>query len=137
MRAVTQEDLMGCGIACVASVLGKSYKSAKKLFAGPGHALSRGYYCREIVEALEEGRKKYKSAKISDKNRQFLEKDGTIVFTGRSKKYPAGHYLAKSDKGWMNPWINFPSIFPVKSGFQKTLPGKPGERSHGKNRLGN
>jgi len=54
----------------------------------------------------------------------LLNQNGAIVFVERSKKYPAGHYLIKTKKGWMNPWINFPNISSAKSGFQKVLPGK-------------
>jgi len=36
---------------------------------------------------------------------------------------PAGHYLAKADDEWMDPWINFPSITPAKSGFRTEVPG--------------
>ena len=54
----------------------------------------------------------------------MLNTEGVIVFIERSKKYPAGHYVIKTKKGWMNSWINFPNIFPAESGFQKDLPGK-------------
>jgi hypothetical protein len=124
MKSVTQEEPMGCGIACVAMALNKSYKSAKRLFDNPEYALTRGYYCREIIKVLNQKRKNYDFLKVNEKNKSILNKEGGIVFIERSKKYPAGHYLIKTKKGWMNPWINFPNISPGKSGFQKILPGK-------------
>ncbi|MFH1915958.1 MAG: hypothetical protein ABIJ21_01725 [Nanoarchaeota archaeon] len=51
-------------------------------------------------------------------------KPGTIVFIERNTTYPAGHYLLKTSRGWMNPWINYPKIKPAKAGFQQKIPGK-------------
>ena len=124
MKSITQEESMGCSIACVAMALNKSYKSTKKLFDNPEYALTRGYYCREVVKALNKKEKDYVFSKINEKNKSLLKNEGIIVFIKRSKKYPAGHYLIKTKKGWMNPWINFPNISPAKSGFQKNFPGK-------------
>ena len=42
----------------------------------------------------------------------------------KSNAAPAGHYLLKTKKGWMNPWINYPQIKPAKAGFQQKIPGK-------------
>lgn len=124
MKSITQEEIMGCGIACVAVALNKSYKLTKKLFDNPEYASTRGYYCREIINVLNRKGKNYTFKKINKKDEIMLKKEGVIVFIERSKKYPAGHYLIKTKKGWMNPWINFPKISLAKSGFQKNLPGK-------------
>lgn len=124
MKSITQEELMGCGIACVAVALNKSYKSTKELFDNPKYASTKGYYCREIIKVLNKKFGNYNYSKVSEKNKSLLRQNGTIVFIERSKRYPSGHYLIKTKKGWMNPWINFPDISPAKSGFQKTLPGK-------------
>ena len=124
MKSVTQEDLMGCGIACVAIVLNKSYKSTKRLFDNPEYASTRGYYCPELISVLNKKLENYVFAKVSEKNKKLIDQNGTIVFIERNKKYPTGHHLIKTNKGWMNPWINFPQIKPAKSGFQRKLPGK-------------
>ncbi|MBS3093656.1 hypothetical protein J4456_03710 [Candidatus Pacearchaeota archaeon] len=122
MKSVTQEDLMGCGIACAAVILNKSYDSTKKLF-NKNHAISRGYYCGKIVKVLNRPKKEfYKFAKVNDRNKKFLQENGTIIFT-KGNKYPLGYYLIKTRRGWMNPWINFPKLS-AESGFQKKLPGK-------------
>ena len=125
ISSVTQEDPAGCAIACVAAVLRTSYRSAKRLFECPEHASSRGFYCREIVHALNKKQAGYTFSKVSEKNKQLLKEMGCTVFIEKSRKYPLGHFLVKTKKGWMNPWINFPSITPAQSGFQQKLPGKP------------
>lgn len=120
MEPVTQEDLAGCGIACTAFVLKKTYSETKKLF-DESLASFEGYYCEDIVKALALQGMKFSYIEYSG------EKDireGSIVFIGRDEKYPIGHYLVKTARGWMNPWINFPCITPAESGFQKEIPGK-------------
>ncbi len=125
MKPVAQEDLMGCGIACVAYALNKPYAKAKKFFSNPKKASFRGHYCREIVSALGRANLAYDYLKITERNKRILTKPGVIVFVRRGKKHPDGHYLIRTARGWMNSWINFPSIRPLKAGFQKRLPGKP------------
>ena len=123
LKIVTQEQGAGCAIACIASILGTSYKNVLKLF-DKNRAPTRGYYSNEIVSALRKKGLNYKYAKLTNKTKKYLEDYGSIVFIKRSKKYPLGHYLLKTKRGWMNSWINFPNIKPAKSGFQKKLPGK-------------
>jgi len=122
MKLVTQEEQAGCGVACVASILKLKYRQAKKLFKKNS---TKGYYCKELVSALRKSGKNYSYKKISHSTKKYLNENGTIVFIRKSKKYPIGHYLLKTKNGWMNSWINYPSIKPVKSGYNKKLPGKP------------
>ncbi len=123
MKAVVQEHPMGCGIACVACVSGVSYSAVFKVIKRE-YALARGYFCRELVQALSRLGFEYDYKKVNAKTRKYINKEGTIVFIAPSKKYPRGHYLVRTRKGWMNPWINFPSIVPAKADFTKKLPGK-------------
>jgi len=125
MKPIAQEQSMGCAVACVASLLGLSYKGALNLFVNKSYASTRGYYCKEISQALLKRGLNYGWKKVSLKTNYMLNRKGVIIFIARSKKYPAGHYLIRTQKGWMNPWINFPQIAPAKAGFQKRLPGKP------------
>ena len=125
MKLIVQEHPMGCAVACVASLLGTSYRGALALFNNKSYASTKGYYCKDIGKALKKKRLVYVWKKFSSGSRLLLNKKGVIVFISRSKKYPAGHYLLKTGRGWMNPWINFPQIAPAKAGFQKRLPGKP------------
>lgn len=122
-RSVTQEEPLGCGIACVAYICEISYKTAKKkYFKNNNRAITLGYFCKDLVTALSKAGKSYSFMRVKKKP---TFKNGTIVFISRSKRYPMGHYLVKTDYGWMNPWINFPDIKPARSCFSKKLPGKP------------
>ena len=123
-KAVTQNHGLGCGVACVASVLGLNYKQALKLFKKPKNAWTVGFYCKDIVTALKTGNKKYSFKKLTSKNDPILKIKGTIIFSTYSKSYPYGHYLVRTQFGWMNPWINYPEIAPAKSGFVRKLPAK-------------
>ena len=126
MNAIAQEDLYGCGVACLASVADVTYKQALKLFInGKNKAMRVGFYCPEFVAALAKKGLNYewraiKSPKV--KNRIYHE--GTIVFIQKSKKYPGGHFLSRGEGMWMDPWINYPDIN-IKAGFRKRLPEKP------------
>ena len=122
-KPITQEQTMGCCIACVASLLGLSYKKALELFRKE-YASTRGYYLKDLILALNKKGLKYTYSKFNGNNKKYLGMLGSIVFVKRSKKYPAGHYLLKTSKGWMNPWINYPNINPAKSGFNKEIPGE-------------
>lgn len=124
-KPVTQEHAFGCAVACVAYITGKSYKNALKLFRHPEYAATtRGYYCREIVKALKNAGFDYDYCYAKPSKRKLLSLNNIIVFIARCKRYPTGHYLAYKNKKCMNPWINFPSIIPARSGFSKSLPGK-------------
>ncbi|MBI2621632.1 MAG: hypothetical protein HYW63_03255 [Candidatus Levybacteria bacterium] len=123
MKAVRQEHFSGCAVACVAFVLRTNYKSALKSFdKGSERARIRGFYSREIIVALERNGLKYALKYVGRKKNDDYPK-GTIVFTKRDSKRPFGHYLCKTEKGWMDPWINFPRLS-AKAGFRKHLPGK-------------
>lgn len=121
LKAVRQEDMMGCAIACVACVAGISYADSRKLFMGFGDPNKTGYACRHIVEALSKVGLNCGHHKIKDR---ITWKEGMIVFICRCERYPVGHYLTYTKKGWMDPWINMPEIINVTAGFQSRLPGK-------------
>src|SRR3989344_7729954 len=98
MESITQEEPMGCGIACVAVALNKNYSSTRELFDNPEYASTRGYYCRELVRVLNKKFRNYVSEKFNEKNKNSLNQNGMIVFIKRSKKYPLGHYLIKTSR---------------------------------------
>ncbi|MGA2130466.1 MAG: cysteine peptidase family C39 domain-containing protein [Candidatus Pacearchaeota archaeon] len=123
LKPIMQEHTAGCGIACTASILNINYKKALKFF-NKKYVSRRGYYCNEIVKALNKNGLNYQYVKVNNKTKKFLQKPGTIVFVERSKKYDIGHYVLKTNKGWMNPWVNYPNLNPVNAGFEKKLPGK-------------
>jgi len=120
IKAITQEDPMGCAIACVASVLGISYKKGKYLFARPEDAIEKGFYCPAIVKVLNGKGLNYSFSKVKKENKKLINQLGVIVFTD----YLGGHYFVKTKKGWVDSWINFPNIAPAKSGFRRNILGK-------------
>lgn len=123
MKLVTQEASMGCAIACVASLVGVTYKIMRKSFeGGKKYEHSRGFYNRHIVQALTKWGIFYRAYSAKQWGSKRI-KNGTIVFVGPSEKYLAGHYLLKTKQGWMNPWMNCPNIKPARAGFQKKLEG--------------
>ncbi|OIO64928.1 hypothetical protein COY28_05075 [Candidatus Woesearchaeota archaeon CG_4_10_14_0_2_um_filter_57_5] len=119
-KPIAQEHCTGCAVACVASACGISYAAALKLFTHQEHAGFRGYYCPEVVAALQKAGLRYAWRKVTGKNRALLRKEGAIVFVGSSTRYPLGHFLLKTRKGWMN----IPAIGDVRAGFCSRLPGK-------------
>jgi len=123
LKAIVQEQLLGCGIACMACVAGISYAKAVKMVPFK-YVSTIGCLCKDIVNALKKLGLEYDYKKVTSKTKSYLKKEGTIVFIKRSTKYLRGHYLVKTNKGWMNPWINYPDITPAKAGFINKLPGK-------------
>jgi hypothetical protein len=134
---VAQLHPLGCGVACVASRCGLSYKAALSLFARQEHAWTRGFYCSEIVEALSNAGFKYAFAKYDPSlHEKVIEIPGAIVFVGPCSDYPSGHFLLRCQTGhrighrighrmgWMNPWANFPMMNDVEAKLQKTLPAQ-------------
>lgn len=124
MNYVIQEDEYGCGVACVANILGKTYKETLPLFESPQNASWRGYFCKDLVYALASAQKNYKYFYVKTYKRNHIYKDETIVFIKRSKMHPAGHYLLRKGAVWVDPWINFPK-YPRMAGERKRLPGIP------------
>ena len=122
-KPIAQEESMGCAIACVASLLGISYKESLKLF-NRKNATTPNFYCKDIINKLKKKGLSYRYGKVKSKTKKYINIPRTIVFIKRSNKYPVGHYLLKTEKGLMDPWINIPKINPAKAGFQKKLPGE-------------
>lgn len=124
IKKIAQKHGLGCGVACVASALNVNYDEALMLFEKPENAGTLGYLCKDLVLALAMAGKSYKHKYLKNKADAVLSVPGTIVFTRFSKAYPRGHYLIKTQKGWMNPWVNFPDT-PVQAEIVKELPAEP------------
>jgi hypothetical protein len=122
---VAQEHPMGCAVACVASLKRINYQEALKYFEKKEHAWTRGYYCPEVVEALNKLGFNYKFEETDGvRGQSKMKKIGTIVFISPCTKYPSGHFVLRVKNGWMNPWANFPLMSPVKAAIEKKLAGK-------------
>jgi len=128
-KTVKQENNYGCGVACVAFIIGKSYRQTLKLFEnGYFEASNYGFNCKDIINALSKSGLKYSYHYINSKRRRYIYKNYSIVFIKRSKQYPSGHYLCRFNHQWMDSWINFSenkNIKEAKAGFRKMLPEKP------------
>jgi len=128
IKPIRQEDVFGCGVACVAYICGLNYTQALNLFRnGKIKAQRSGFLCKDIVRVLKQLGKKYEYRYVTSKIKQKIYKERVIVFIKKSKKYPAGHYLCRAKDGWMDSWINFPKskdIRRARAGFRKRLPGK-------------
>lgn len=129
IKAVVQENSLGCGVACLAFVLKIPYRKALKLFPnGKEIAQTKGFLCKDISRVIKGAGLKVDCKYINKKSRPAIYRSNTIIFTKRSKKYPFGHYLCRHKNEWMDPWINFledKNLKNAKSGFRKRLPGKP------------
>jgi ABC-type bacteriocin/lantibiotic exporter with double-glycine peptidase domain len=125
VKPVPQEHPLGCAVACVACICRVSYQSAFSFFSTREHAWTRGYYCSELVDALAKAGLKYQYSKYETARDELKAlKEGTIVFIEPCKSYPAGHFFARTKKGWMNPWVNFPQMNNIKAAFEENLQGK-------------
>lgn len=110
---------MGCGVACVASVVGKHYKAVLKTCPNPNLAWTRGFYCPELVAILAQFGAPYRWYKWNRKKNFHKLPIGTLVFTAPNQRYPSGHFWLKTGKNkFMNPWKNFPSMKNVRAGYQ-------------------
>jgi hypothetical protein len=125
MEPIRQEDVLGCAVACVAFVLKINYGNSIKLFKnGKRKARNKGFYCKEVVAALEIKGLMYEYKYVKNKRRRKIYKSNTIVYVRKSKKYPLGHYLVRFNNKWMDSWINFPDK-DIETGFRKRLPERP------------
>jgi len=126
MKAVRQEDGLGCAVACVAFVLNIPYLEAISLFADGKRRVKEeaNFYCPEIAQILNSAGLKYDWKKLSEKPEKIIYNNYSIVFIERSPKYPYGHFLCRYEDTWMDPYINLPDKV-IAAGFRKELPGKP------------
>lgn len=128
-QLVRQEDSFGCGVACVASVLGINYKKALNLFRnGKKRAQTKAnFFCREIADILNKNQKnRYRYKYIKKHLRRKIYQERTIVFVKKSNNYPFGHYLVRAEGKWMDPWINIienKDPDKAKAGWRKRVPG--------------
>ena len=125
-RTITQEDSMGCGVACVAFIAHKPYRQAVVVL-GQNKAKTVGFQLNEIVDALAYYRLSYHFKHVKPNIKHRIYEDGAIIFIKRSTRYPYGHYLVRHKGLWVDPWINLvvdKKLENAKSGYRQRLPGK-------------
>ena len=126
-----QKDIDGCGIACLANLLGKDYNLIKKDFEKKFYPIDKGINIADMVRYLQTHKLNYTSKFFNKKNYDALEAsryskiENSITLIVKSEKYPVGHYLLRNKDGWVDPWYNLPSIDNVHAGLRKKLPNNP------------
>jgi len=122
---IRQENLAGCGLACVAFIVQKNYRALVPLIKQVPIDLDyKGMFCHDIIKLLDQFGITAKLRYIRSQTDPLLSKELVIAYVKRTAKYTAGHYLVRYQGKWMDSWINYPEIIKVKSGFRKKLPGK-------------
>ncbi|HRF53390.1 MAG TPA: hypothetical protein PK027_02880 [Aquimonas sp.] len=118
---IKQEDEWGCGAACVASLLGISYREAKNLVeevkGSSVNAPPHGLELHHLALALWKKRVKV----VADWNPKEIP-HGTIVCISGDAPYDGDHYMLKTPFGWMDPWYNIGTL-PRKANFRQSYPG--------------
>ena len=123
---IAQEDEVGCSIACVAYITGKTYKESISLFGLPDKRFKKGYTVKEIVEALTKAGYTYRSMYVGRLKRLKIETQ-SIVYVKKCSNFPFGHYLVKIKGGYMDPWFNLKKmtiIEKAEAGERKRIHGK-------------
>ena len=124
---VKQEDEWGCGAACVASLLGISYREAKTLVEeqkgigvdaqDPVKGIGYGLELHHLGHAL-----KAKGINVvEDWRKKENFPDGTIACIRDEGEYKDYHYILKTPHGWMDPWHNMGKK-PKKAGWRDQYP---------------
>lgn len=124
---IVQKDDYGCGAACVAFIVGKSYDETVHLLGKYG-AIARGYSLKELVDVLRFYGHSYAYKRADPKSNAPNYVNGTIVYIDVPRDYDQGHYLVKCAEGWFDPWVNLPhnkDILEAKAGIVRHLTSKP------------
>ena len=106
-RLVPQEHEWGCGVACIASLLGISYAAAMfQVQTAVGTKIdfaSEGLELEPIIAVLQQN-----GISISVRTDLIRWPIGTIAFLSEHEgAYKgSGHYILKTEDGWMDPYYN-------------------------------
>lgn len=130
-KYIHQHDLNGCGVACLANLLDQGYEETKTEFEKHFYKIDRGIKVFDLVKFLHFKGLSY-SSKFFNHNKfnakeadSFSRLPNSITLIRKNEKYPVGHYLLRVENGWIDPWINYPSIDNVHADLRKELPGDP------------
>ncbi len=111
---VRQMGNMGCGVACVASVLRISYQQALKRFQSVGvngdHMMA-GFSRCSLKTVLKKAGREYtfhSFGPVTESERRRRRANGlperSIVYVfDKNTRYCYGHYLVRMPGGWMDP----------------------------------
>ena len=102
---VSQEDEWGCGAACVASLLGISYRKAKQLVEKEKKLSVNDEPCGLELHHIAIALQKEGVKVIADWAPATIPA-GSIVCIGGKSRYKYEHYILKTQSGWMDPWYD-------------------------------
>jgi len=122
-RLVEQENEWGCGVACVASLLGIEYDAALKRLEhhkkGKLDEKPLGLDIHEIIWSLSDHDLWY----IADWRRPAHFPVGSIVCIRGKAPYQDDHYLLMTPHGWMDPWHNTSkNVSAIKADYREAFP---------------
>lgn len=113
--AVRQEDDFGCGFACIAYICDMNYQDVKKCTDNADKAKTGSYRCKFLADTLNRIYKENKIEKIwktkyVGKTKNPKIPSDSIVYISKNYKYKYGHYIVKTDQGYMNPFVNVDKV---------------------------
>src|SRR5436190_8987949 len=114
LRQVAQEGSMGCGVACVAALLGESYDVALKRFREPHRHKTLGFPRHQVRRVLADALdvpfrvRALRGGSIATRWRERWATIplGAVVCVSRYEGDRFLHYLVKGCHGWMDSWAN-------------------------------
>lgn len=130
-----QHDLNGCGIACLANLLNEEYIDVRYDFEKLFYQIDKGIKVFDLVKFLSSKGYRYSNKFFNHNNYnkseayKFANIINSITLIRKNDKYPVGHYLLRVENGWIDPWLNYPSIDNVHAGVRKELPAQIACRS--------
>lgn len=121
-RLMTQLGEWTCGVACVSSALGISYRDAltrlEKYKGAKIGSRPHGLEPYPIISVLRDA-----GLEVTEQSGHREWPLGTIAFLSEDwgKYKGGGHYLLKTPGAWMDPWFNFPDK-PRRAAYRERLP---------------
>lgn len=125
-RVVTQKTPGGCGVACLASLLGKSFETVLLELiemTGRSNLGKFGIKIEDIKKYLSKKGIYYSRRKPTPLNLENIPigSIALVKYTVSDTLYKDTHYLLKCPRGWMESWGNFRMNNPTKAFYRKRL----------------
>jgi hypothetical protein len=112
-------------------LLEKDYSQVLEKFERDFYQVTRGIKVFDLVKFINNTGLNYTNRFFNhnDYNKEeavrFSMIPNSITLIRKNEKYPVGHYLLRIEGGWVDPWVNYPSINIVHAGVVAELPGEP------------
>jgi hypothetical protein len=120
-RLVPQEDEHGCGIACVASILGVDYGVARAWLGG--RPSKKGLFASTLCKVVERQKRRV-GQQVRYQRRSWKTVERWALKVGTLAMVRAhDHFIVWTNKGWMDPWSNNWRC-PPKATYRRKSAGK-------------